>query len=146
MADDVLLNKASAIERAVRRVREEYDSDVRNLRENQTRQDAILLNLQRACESRIDAAMHLVRVQRLGIPQETRDAFVLLESARLIDDDLAERLKKMVGFRSVASHDYQRQNLDIVQRIVVDHLDDFLAFASVLLKSASSGPGEARRR
>jgi uncharacterized protein YutE (UPF0331/DUF86 family) len=135
MADDVLLNKAAAIERAVRRVREEYDGDDRNLRANQTRQDAILLNLQRACESSIDAAMHLVRVHRLGIPQETRDAFVLLEGARLIDPALADRLKKMVGFRNVAIHDYQRLNLDIVQRIVVDHLDDFLAFARVLITS-----------
>ena len=45
MVDDVLLNKAAAIERAVRRAREEYAGDATNLRENQTRQDAILLNL-----------------------------------------------------------------------------------------------------
>jgi predicted nucleotidyltransferase len=36
------------------------------------RQDAIILNLQRACESSIDAAMHLVRVHRLGTKRETR--------------------------------------------------------------------------
>jgi uncharacterized protein YutE (UPF0331/DUF86 family) len=65
MADDVLINKAAAIERAVRRVREEHAGDDRNLLENQTRQDAIILNLQRACGSSIDAAMHLVRVHRL---------------------------------------------------------------------------------
>ena len=69
MADDVLVNKAAAIERAIKRVREEYAGDNRNLVENQTRQDAMVLNLQRACESSIDAAMHLVRVRRLGVPQ-----------------------------------------------------------------------------
>jgi uncharacterized protein YutE (UPF0331/DUF86 family) len=134
MADDVLLNKAAAIERAVRRVREEYADDERHLLANQTRQDSIILNLQRACESSIDAAMHLVRVHRLGVPQETRDAFVLLEQAQLLDAQLAGRLKKMVGFRNVAIHDYQKLNLDIVRRIVVGHLDDFLAFARVLLR------------
>ncbi len=41
MADDVLLNQAAAIERAVGRVREEYAGDDRNLLANQTRQDAI---------------------------------------------------------------------------------------------------------
>ena len=55
MADDVLLNKAAAIERSVRRAREEYGADDANLLTNQTRQDAIILNLQRACESSIDA-------------------------------------------------------------------------------------------
>ncbi len=92
MADDVLLNKAAAIERAVRRAREEYGGDQANLLANQTRQDAIILNLQRACESAIDAAMHLVRFHRLGIPQETREAFDLLEEAGRLDPNLASRL------------------------------------------------------
>lgn len=141
MADDVLLNKAAALERAVSRVREEHAGDDRNLLENQTRQDAIILNLQRAYESSIDAAMHLVRVDRLGISQETREAFDLLRAAGLIDPLLSDRLKKMVEFRNVAIHEYQKLNLDIVRRIVVEHLDDFLEFAQVL---AIRGTGSAR--
>ena len=134
MVDDVLLNKAAAIERSVGRAREEYGGVDANLLANQTRQDAIILNLQRACESSIDAAMHLVRVHRLGIPQETREAFDLLEAAGRLAPPLAARLKKMMGFRNVAVHDYQSLNLDIVRRILVDHLDDFLAFTRVLLR------------
>jgi uncharacterized protein YutE (UPF0331/DUF86 family) len=133
MADDVLLNKAAAIERAVRRAREEYGGDETNLLTNPTRQDSIILNLQRACESSIDAAMHLVRVHRLGIPQATREAFDLLEAAGRLEPSLAARMKKMVGFRKVAIHDYQRQNLQIVRHILEDHLDDFLGFSRVLL-------------
>ena len=135
MADDVLVNKAAAIERAVRRVREEHAGDDTNLLTNQTKQDAIILNLQRAYESSIDAAMHLVRVHRLGVPQQTREAFDLLEAAHMLDVVLADRLRKMVGFRNVAIHDYQKLNLEIVRRIVVDHLDDFLTFARRLLRS-----------
>jgi uncharacterized protein YutE (UPF0331/DUF86 family) len=133
MADDVLLNKAAAIERAVRRAREEYGGDDANLYLNQTRQDAIILNLQRACESSIDAAMHLVRVHRLGIPQETREAFEMLEQAGRLDPSLAERLKRMVGFRNIAVHDYQKLNLDVVKAILVERLDDFEAFTRLLL-------------
>lgn len=135
MADDVLLNKAAAIERAVARAREEYAGDEANLMRNQTRQDAIILNLQRACESSIDAAMHLVRVHRLGVPQETREAFDLLERAGHLDPSLATRLRKMVGFRNVAVHDYQKLNLDVVRAILVERVDDFLEFTRVLLKS-----------
>lgn len=134
MADDVLLNKAAAIERSVRRAREEYDANAANLVANQTRQDAIILNLQRACESSIDAAMHLVRVHRLGIPQETREAFDLLEAAGRLEPSLASRLKKMVGFRNVAVHDYQKLNLDIIRHILEERLDDFLEFTRVLLR------------
>jgi uncharacterized protein YutE (UPF0331/DUF86 family) len=132
--DDVLLNKAAAIQRAVRRVREEHAGDDRNLLSNQTTQDAIILNLQRACETSIDAAMHLVRLHRLGVPQETREAFSLLETAGMLDHALADQLRKMVGFRNVAIHEYQKLDLEIVRRIVAESLDDFLAFTRILLK------------
>lgn len=132
--DDVLLNKAAAIQRAVRRVREEHAGDDRNLLSNQTKQDAIILNLQRACETSIDAAMHLVRLHRLGVPQETREAFSLLEAAGMLDHALGAQLKKMVGFRNVAIHEYQKLDLEIVRRIVAESLDDFLAFTRILLK------------
>jgi hypothetical protein len=50
-----------------------------------TRQDAIILNIQRACEAAIDLAMHVVRRERLGIPQETRQAFELLRDAQVTE-------------------------------------------------------------
>ncbi len=89
MVDDVLLNKVAIIERCLARIQDEYAGDERNLRENLTRQDSIILNLQRACEAVIDLAMALVKDRRLGPPQESRHAFELLRDAGLIDGDLA---------------------------------------------------------
>lgn len=131
--DDVLVNKAAIIERCIARVREEYAGDDRNLTADQRRQDSIVLNLQRACEASIDMAMHVVRVRRLGVPQETRDGFVLLRDAGLIDATLAERMMAMVGFRNVAVHDYRRLDLAIVRSIVTQHLGDFLDLTKTLL-------------
>ncbi len=141
--DDVLLNKAAAIERALRRVREEHAGDDARLLNDETRQDAIVLNLQRACESSIDAAMHLVRIERLGVPQDSRDAFDLLERAGRLDGALADRLKLMVGFRNIAVHDYQRLNLEIVRSIVHERLDDLQAFARLLVQRARTSRDSA---
>jgi len=141
MADDVVVNKAAIIERCVARVREEYAGDPRNLTEDITRQDSIILNLQRACEASIDLAMHVVRRRRLGVPQETRDAFRLLQEAGLLSQDLADRLMRMVGFRNVAIHNYRRLDLQIVTRIVTTQLDDFLAFTATLLKEGEPPSG-----
>ena len=88
------------------------------------------MNLQRACEASIDLAMHLVRVTRAGLPQDTREAFDLLVAGGHLHADLAGRLKRMVGFRNVAVHDYQALNLAIVDTIVRERLDDLLAFAA----------------
>lgn len=135
MADDILINKASIIERCLQRIEEEYQNDPANLYEDITRQDAIVLNLQRACQAAIDLAMHLVREHELGVPQESREAFAFLEEAEYLDSELSGRLQRMVGFRNVAIHDYQELNLDIVQSIIEKHLSDFTQFTERVLKT-----------
>lgn len=136
MANDVLINKVSIIERCLVRVEQEYLGHEAELATNFTRQDSIVLNLQRACEASIDAAMHLVRVKRLGVPQESREAFTLLFDAGIIDESLKSRLQSMVGFRNVAVHDYRKLNLDVVRKIVEEHLGDFRAFCQLILKGS----------
>lgn len=94
------------------------------------------MNLQRVCEAAIDGAMHLVRTKRLGLPQESREAFTLLEQATLLPPDLAAKMRAMVGFRNVAVHDYGNLNLDIVRAIVEQWSGDLRAFARVLIQQA----------
>jgi uncharacterized protein YutE (UPF0331/DUF86 family) len=98
--------------------------------------DDVVLNKAAA----IDLAMHVVRVRHLGIPQETREAFEMLRDAHLLDETLADRMIRMVGFRNVAIHDYRKLDLDVVERIVIDHLDEFLALASALVRSSGALP------
>ena len=135
MADDVTLNKATSIERCLQRILEEYAGDDKNLFTNQTKQDAIVLNLQRACETAIDLAMYVVNQRRLGVPQESRDAFTLLQTAGILPADLATRMQKMVGFRNIAVHEYTRLNLDVVHAIITKQLEDFRTFSSTIVKA-----------
>ena len=108
MADDVLLNKVATIERCVRRAREEYAAAGPDFATNFSHQDAAVLNIQRACEAALDIAHHLIRAHKLGIPQSARDAFELLAKGGLIAQPMADAMKKMVGFRNIAVHDYQK--------------------------------------
>lgn len=127
MVDDVIFNKVAIIERCIHRIQEEYQGNFLNL-ENYTKQDSIVLNIQRACEASIDLAMHLVASKGLGLPQSSREAFDLLQQAGMIDKDLAQRLKAMVGFRNIAVHNYQAVDLGIVQGIIEKNLADLLNF------------------
>ena len=133
--DDVLLNKAATIERCLKRIEEEYQGHEEELETNYTRQDAIVLNLLRACEAAIDMAMHVVRLRRLGLPQTSREAFALLEKAGLLSPSLSERMQAMVGFRNVAVHDYQALSLPILHRILKERLGNFLEFSETLLRT-----------
>lgn len=134
MADDVLLNKAATIERCVARAREEYDKAPATFATDFTRQDAAILNIQRACEAALDIGQHLIRRERLGIPQSARDVFELLARGGWIDAALAESLKRMVGFRNIAVHEYQALQLPITVAIITRHLDEFLAYTEILLR------------
>jgi uncharacterized protein YutE (UPF0331/DUF86 family) len=133
MKNDVVLNKMSVIERCKKRIIDVYDQKLENLKDY-TKQDSIILNIQRACEACIDLAMHIVAQERLGLPQTSRDAFDLLESSSIIDEEIAKRLKAMVGFRNIAVHDYQTINLNILEQIVEKHLEDFTDFTKQILK------------
>lgn len=133
MADDVLLNKAATIERCVARAREEYNADPANFARNYTHQDAAILNIQRACEAALDMGNHVIRRDRLGITQGSRDVFTLLEAAGRIDSVTAEAMRRMVGFRNVAVHEYQALVLPITVNIIAHHLDDFLRYSQALL-------------
>jgi len=133
MADDVLINKAATIERCVLRAREEYFSDPGSFATNVSRQDAAILNIQRACEAVLDMGQHLIRRARLGVPQSARDVFALLARAGRIQQGLAEGLQRMVGFRNIAVHDYQSLQLPITVAIIEKHLDEFLHYSKALL-------------
>lgn len=140
MVDDVLINKAAIIERGVRRAREEYAADPGSFATNFTRQDAAILNIQRACEAALDMGQHLIRRERLGVPQSARDVFALLAQGGWITPALADGLKRMVGFRNIAVHDYESLQLPITIRIIEIHLDEFLDYSQTLLRKEASQP------
>jgi uncharacterized protein YutE (UPF0331/DUF86 family) len=133
MADDVLVNKAATIERCVARAREEFEREPATFATDFTRQDAAVLNVQRACEAALDMGQHLVRREHLGVPQSARDVFELLAQGQWIDLQLAANLKRMVAFRNIAVHDYQSLLLPILVNVITEHLDEFLQFTQCIL-------------
>jgi uncharacterized protein YutE (UPF0331/DUF86 family) len=133
MVDDVLINKAATIERSVARAKEEYAVNPTEFATNFTRQDAAILNIQRACEAALDMGQHLIRREKLGVPQSARDVFTLLAQQGWINIDLADSLKRMVGFRNIAVHNYQALQLPITIKIITTHLDEFLLYSQAIL-------------
>lgn len=59
--------------------------------------------------------------------------YLLLAQGGWIDAELADKLKRMVGFRNIAVHDYQALQLPILISIIEMHLDEFLEYSHALL-------------
>lgn len=134
--DNILEAKLSSIAECIGRIHAEYAGSAASL-ENITKLDSITLNLQRACEASIDLAMHIVKCKALGIPQSSREAFELLEQHGLLTADLCMRLKKMIGFRNIAVHQYQKLNPAVVRTIIERNLQDFSEFGKAARAAVS---------
>lgn len=132
MDRDIILNKTDIIERCLARIFEEYDNNPLNL-ENYTKQDSIILNLQRACEACIDIAMHMISKNKWGIPQNSRDAFEILHRNDIISSQLLRNLKGMIGFRNIAVHNYQSLEIDILRKVIENNLKDLTDFTKTII-------------
>lgn len=133
MKDDIIINKIETIKRCIKRVNEEYNNTPSNL-EIYTKQDSIILNIQRLCEASLDLALHYIKVNKLEIPQTSKDSFKILETNGIISKELSKNLQGMVGFRNIAVHDYQSLNLDILKKVIEIHLVDPLSLAKIILE------------
>lgn len=129
---DVILNKYETIEKCIKRINEEYEDTPSNLN-IYAKNDAIVLNLQRACQAAIDLSMYIVSTRNLGLPHKNKESFELLYKNDLIDEQTFINMKGMVGFRNIAVHDYQEVDDDILQNIIENHLVDLIDFARQML-------------
>jgi uncharacterized protein YutE (UPF0331/DUF86 family) len=129
---DLVLAKVESMERCLARI-----SDVRARGREGLRpldvQDIVVLNLQRAVQATIDLAAHVVTTEGLGLPDSLGASFALLEGAGMIDSQLADRMRRMTGFRNVAVHEYRRLDPAILEAIVRERLGDLQAFARAIL-------------
>jgi uncharacterized protein YutE (UPF0331/DUF86 family) len=101
----------------VNRVLEEYNGDSDNLY-NITKQDAIILNIQRACELTIDIGNYIISKEKYRVPKVSREIFEILKENSIIEDSLSINMQKMVGFRNIAIHDYKSMDLSIIKSII----------------------------
>ncbi len=122
MVNDVILAKCESIEKCIRSINNYYNNDRNSLQDIKT-QDAIIINIERACQCSIDLAMLLVRQFKLGLPKESRDAFDKICEKGIIDKHLNEKLKKMVAFRNIAIHEYKKLDLQIIEHIICVELE-----------------------
>ncbi len=131
---DVILAKVGNIQRCLKRIKETTNLNPDSLGDID-KQDIFVLNLQRAIESTIDIAAHIVASEGLGLASTIKDNFKFLWEANIIDIDLLQKMQSMVGFRNIAVHDYQSVDVEILKSILTKNLKDIEEFYTVVLKN-----------
>lgn len=135
---EIVLAKVSTIERCLTRI-----AEVQSRRDGALTtidiEDITILNLTRAAQATIDLATHVVTTEGYGLPDSVGAAFIALAKHGVIADNLAERMRKMVGFRNIAVHDYETLDHGVIRSIVERHLEDLRLFARVIVDKFALG-------
>jgi uncharacterized protein YutE (UPF0331/DUF86 family) len=132
MDREVIEQKLESLRRCVRRIEAKCPTDAETLAADIDLQDIISLNLSRAVQISVDIGAHLIAGMEVAPPDTMGQTFDLLAQEGVLNNELASSLKKAVGFRNIAVHNYKSINWDMVHSIVKYHLADFSAFAKAV--------------
>ena len=98
-------------------------------------QDVVVLNLTRAVQLSVDIATHIISTTNQAPPLTMAEAFISLERVNILTPEIADKMKRAVGYRNVAVHNYDDINLSITYDIAQNHLGDFKQFIRQILVS-----------
>ncbi len=88
--------------------------------------------LQIAIQAALDVASHVVSDERLGEPRTNRELFDLLARAGWLPLELAETMRRMVGFRNIVVHGYTAVDPAILRDVVEHRLGDLPLFVAAI--------------
>jgi uncharacterized protein YutE (UPF0331/DUF86 family) len=133
MDREVIERKFESLRRCLHRVQSKCPQESSTLAADFDLQDIVSLNLSRAVQICVDIGAHFIAHTEMPPPTTMGQTFDLLALLGIIDTQLADRLKKAVGYRNIAMHNYDSIDWHIVHTIVQQNLKDFTAFAQATM-------------
>lgn len=125
----VLTQKIESLRRCIRRVEEKTPTSFEILVGDADLQDILVLNLTRAVQLCVDIGSHIISQSNESAPATMGEVFSALERMDIISAGTSESMKKAVGFRNVAVHNYDVINWEIVFSICRKSVPEFQQFA-----------------
>ena len=132
MNPDVINRKLESLRRCVARIHSKMPLTQNDLQTDYDLQDIVSVNLERAVQTCVDIAAHVISETELSPPDTMAESFNQLSALDILTSQLAERMSKAVGLRNILVHHYTDINWKIIYEVVTRHLNDFVLFAQVI--------------
>ena len=130
---DVIIEKIGSIKRCLYRIKEKTQHVPSSL-DNIDVQDIFVLNLQRAIQSALDIAAHIIASEGCGLPSTLREHFKILYEIGVFPLEFEQKMERMVGFRNIAIHAYKELDINVLKNILSHHLQDIEKYIQFILK------------
>ncbi len=131
---NVILDKASGIERHLKRIENKRSISLDEFINNIDVQDILLFNLQVAIQNCIDMASHIISDENMGVAGSTSEIFYLLQENDYINAELTEKIIGAVGLRNLLVHEYGHLDLKKVYDIIQNDVNYLRNFVVTVLK------------
>lgn len=93
-------------------------------------QKAVEKLLQELIEICMDIGKHIIADEGFRFPENAKEIFTILNENRVISKKSMAIMHKMVGFRNILVHLYEKIDLEIVYEVYKKHMGDFDSFVS----------------
>ena len=101
--------------------------------------------VEKIVEAATDLAFLIIKNKKLKIPEDDIDAFNILLDNKIINDELAVKLKNAKGMRNIISHQYGNIDDKIVFESITEELDnDVRKFIEEINKTIKPKKKEAK--
>ena len=98
------------------------------IEENVDIRGAVERYLYLAAQASIDLAEAVIAYKGFRKPTTMSETFYILNEEDIVSGELTEKMVRMVGFRNVMAHDYEKVNYDIVYDVLQNRLADVAEF------------------
>ncbi len=129
---NVIENKISSVKKYLKALDRYKNYSRQDIEKNIDVRGAVERYLYLAVQAAIDLAEAVVASKGFRKPTTQRECFDILQEENVISLEMAERLVKMVGFRNVLAHDYEKINYDIVFDVLQNRLKDIEEFVKII--------------
>lgn len=134
-------NKLESLRRCIERIKAKRPDSPDSLREDYDLQDILAVNLQRAVQLSVDLAVGIIAGLDVPAPETMARGFDILADQGVISELTARRMKKAVGLRNIAVHQYCEVDWDIVFNVAHKNVEDFEQYAREIIQATELEKG-----
>lgn len=102
--------------------------EIKEIRNEEMRLDAVERNFQLAVDQMVDINTHLIKTGGFGTVDDLQSTFKMLGDFKVLEKNFAEKLAPIVGVRNMLVHRYEKLDKDLFLTNLKKNFSDFKTY------------------
>ena len=131
---DIIKTKLKIIEENIELVKGSFPKNIEEFKSLGLVKDGIYKKIEASIQEIISICSIVNSDLKLGIPSNRDDIIMALHNNDIISSNMAEKIKKLKGFRNFLVHRYGKINDEVAFKDIKDGISDFELFKKEILR------------